>query len=240
MYMSKVVDIKELKGNMISRNNSNKLDGRIGADVNGNVYKVVDSEWQLLKPSITKRGYQLVFTEGYTFPVQDVVYAVFNSPIRKGCVIHHVDGNKVNNTPSNLQMITRSENVHYFFSNATGENNSLVGQTQYRYSLDEMIGSEFFVELPQYSLKISNKGNIINTRTNREAKAVANIKYPTNLIVSCYNEDGKHTTVSLSRLFAEAFMITPDTKYKVLIRNQSDNLKSPLNYYLYINEKAVA
>ena len=52
--MSKVVDIKELKGNMISRNNGNKLDGRIGADVNGNVYKVVDDEWQLLKPSIKR------------------------------------------------------------------------------------------------------------------------------------------------------------------------------------------
>ena len=56
MYMSKIVDIKELKGNMISRNNSNKLDGRIGADVNGNVYKVVDNECSFGRSTVALQG----------------------------------------------------------------------------------------------------------------------------------------------------------------------------------------
>lgn len=129
--MVKTLEIKALKGSMISRNNSNRLTVQVGADVKGNVYKMKDNRWVPIHIMKTPQG---------------------------------------NNT----------------------------------------------------------------------AKPVANVKYPSNLIISCYNESGKHTTVSLSRLFGEAFMVTPDSKYKVLLRNAKDTLYSPLNYFIYTNNKAVA
>lgn len=238
--MVKTLEIKALKGSMISRNNSNRLTVQVGADVKGNVYKMKDNRWVPIHVMKTPQGYNTVWLEGHTYSLHEIVYACFKGVVRKGCVIHHKDGDKTNNQLSNLMMVSQGENVSYFFHNETGENDAQVGATKYKYSLEDLLGSEFFVELPQYQLRVSSRGSIISTKTNRVAKPVANVKYPTNLIVSCYNKEGKHTTVSLSRLFAVAFMEVPEGKYKVLIRNNKDTLLSPLNYFIYTNNKAVA
>jgi len=39
------------------------------------------------------------------------VYEAFHGPIEEGCVIDHIDGNRLNNNLENLQAITQSENT---------------------------------------------------------------------------------------------------------------------------------
>lgn len=227
--------IIELNTQRISHNNDHKIEhSQIAADSAGNVCKYrEDAGWRKLTTYNASNGYKLVYIEGHQIPVHNVVWACFNGTIRKGCVIHHVDGNKTNNTLSNLQMVSRGTNVSYFFGNVTGENNASVGQTKYKYSLTDLIGAEFFVELPAYGLKISNKGTVKNIKTNHILTPTANVNYPSNLIVGYYKDDGKHSSISLSKLFAEAFMVTPDSKYMVLIKDNKDTLLSPLNYYIF-------
>lgn len=230
----KVVNLLELKGNIISRNSEYKVTSSIAADSNGRIYRLSRENWERAHETATRTGYTTVWIDGHSFATHDVVYACFNGPLRKGCVIHHIDGDKANNTPNNLQMVSAGTNVSYFFRNETGENDVYVGQTKYKYALTNLIGPEFFVEVPQYSLKISNKGRVISLATGRQQKAVANVKFPTNLIVGYFKKDGSHSTISLSKLFAEAFMVLPpEGKYKVLIKNRTDTLFSPLNYYIF-------
>lgn len=225
----------ELTTQRISHNNNHKIErSRIAADAEGNVYKYREElGWQKVTTYKASNGYKLVYLEGHQIPAHNVVWACFNSTIRKGCVIHHLDGNKTNNALSNLAMVSRGVNVSYFFSNTTGENNSNVGQTKYKYSLTDLIGPEFFVELPAYGLKISNKGTVKNSKTNRIINPTANVNYPSNLIIGYYKDSGKHSSISLSRLFAEAFIVTPTGKYMVLIKDNKDTLLSPLNYYIF-------
>jgi hypothetical protein len=62
------------------------------------------------KPFIIKKGYKKVLIpshpradgKGYVFEHIIIVESVLNRPIIKGEVCHHIDSNKLNNTPSNL------------------------------------------------------------------------------------------------------------------------------------------
>lgn len=227
--------IVTLTTNRISHNNDYRIDhSQIGADAHGRVYRhYKEIGWEQLSTFKASNDYELVYIEGHQVPVHNVVWACYNGTIRKGCVIHHLDGIKTNNKLNNLSMVSRGTNVSYFFNNVTGENDANVGQTKYNYSLTDLIGPEFFVELPKYGLRVSNKGIVKNSKTNRIINPTANVNYPTNLIIGYSKDDGKHSSISLSKLFAEAFMVTPTKKYMVLIKDNKDTLLSPLNYYIF-------
>ena len=49
----------------------------------------------------------------YQISAHRVVYEAFNGPIPEGMEIHHIDGNPRNNHISNLQMVSREENLNY-------------------------------------------------------------------------------------------------------------------------------
>lgn len=59
--------------------------------------------------------------------VHQLVAWAFNSPQPVGTVVNHIDGNKLNNTPGNLEYITNSENVKHAYRtgllNNSGVNN---------------------------------------------------------------------------------------------------------------------
>ena len=47
--------------------------------------------------------------------VHRLVYEAFNGAIEKGLIINHIDENKDNNSLYNLEAITTSENIKYFY-----------------------------------------------------------------------------------------------------------------------------
>lgn len=53
--------------------------------------------------------------------VHRLVYEAFNGAIEERFVIDHIDGDKSNNNLDNLEKITRSKNIKYFY-----ENNSII------------------------------------------------------------------------------------------------------------------
>ncbi len=75
------------------------------------------------KPYITKEGYVQKYKprspeareDGYVAVHRDVASRKIGRPLRANEVVHHRDGNKLNNRPSNLQVMTRKQHwrVHH-------------------------------------------------------------------------------------------------------------------------------
>jgi hypothetical protein len=49
----------------------------------------------------------------YNIPAHRLVWSYFNGKIPPGMVVNHKDGDRVNNHPSNLEVVTFSENVSH-------------------------------------------------------------------------------------------------------------------------------
>ena len=69
------------------------------------------------KSYVTKEGYLQKFKpkspeareDGYVAVHRDVASKKIGRPLRPNEVVHHIDGNKRNNRPSNLQVMTRKQ-----------------------------------------------------------------------------------------------------------------------------------
>ncbi len=69
------------------------------------------------KPYNTKEGYRQIYKpnspeardNGYAPEHRVIASKKIGRPLRDNEVVHHRDGNKLNNKPSNLQVMTRSE-----------------------------------------------------------------------------------------------------------------------------------
>ena len=75
------------------------------------------------KSYVTKEGYKQKYKpnspeardNGYVAVHRDVASKKIGRPLRANEVVHHRDGNKLNNRPSNLQVMTRNQHcrVHH-------------------------------------------------------------------------------------------------------------------------------
>ena len=75
------------------------------------------------KSYISKEGYKQKYkprspearSSGYVAVHRDVASKKLGRPLRPNEVVHHRDGNKLNNRPSNLQVMTRKQHwkVHH-------------------------------------------------------------------------------------------------------------------------------
>ena len=75
------------------------------------------------KSYVTKEGYKQKYKpnspeardNGYVAVHRDVASKKIGRPLRANEVVHHRDGNKLNNRPSNLQVMTRKQHcrVHH-------------------------------------------------------------------------------------------------------------------------------
>lgn len=188
----------------------------------GRVYKVnfKSETLELVNSKTSSNGYQTFTVNSTTGKHEVYLHRVIYSAchevsLRKGQAVHHIDGNRKNNCLSNLRLETLSSNLSLFFNGATGENEEIAAAQEYLMDSDE----EQWKTLPEYQLKVSSFGRL-KTLKGKIKEPTFNVKFPQNLIVGYVNAEGKHTSTSLSRLVAEAWLKTPKCKYKVLIKDR--------------------
>lgn len=88
----------------------------------------------ILKPTLHHKGYRVVHVAGRQYRVHQLVAMAFIGPCPDGMVVNHIDGNKENNTPSNLEYVTNSENVHHAYRTGLLSNK---GATNGRYKFTD-------------------------------------------------------------------------------------------------------
>lgn len=64
-----------------------------------------------LKPGTNQKGYKHLQLSGKTRSIHRMVYEAYVSEIPKDLQINHIDGDKSNNYISNLEIVTRKENM---------------------------------------------------------------------------------------------------------------------------------
>ena len=80
--------------------------------------------WALVKKvgpygagSISKDGYKIVWKGARHYMAHRLVWETANGPIPRGHVIHHKDGNKLNNSLDNLECTTQLEHMKMHWPN---------------------------------------------------------------------------------------------------------------------------
>lgn len=93
---------------------------------------------RLRKLSNHNQGYKAITlhcdNQAKSFLVHRLMYVAFVGPIPSDREINHIDGNKQNNVLSNLELVTRRENIHHAIAlglmNVIGEANSQARVTE--------------------------------------------------------------------------------------------------------------
>jgi hypothetical protein len=89
----------------------------------GEIFKI-NTKGKLIKkiPNIQKNGYLRIFINKKSEYVHRIIYQTFKGIIDHNMTIDHIDNNKQNNILSNLQILTRKENVKKYYSKLKQEN----------------------------------------------------------------------------------------------------------------------
>lgn len=69
----------------------------------------------VLSPALNGSGYLMVSLEGKSINLHRLVAQHFLVGYLKGLEVNHIDGNKLNNKSTNLEWVTRSENIKHAF-----------------------------------------------------------------------------------------------------------------------------
>ncbi len=75
--------------------------------------RVYGFKGQLLKPEVTEAGYLRVHLYGKHYAIHRLVIETFLGSIDDGLQVNHVDGCKLNNNLSNLEVVTPAENIKH-------------------------------------------------------------------------------------------------------------------------------
>lgn len=93
-----------------------------------NAGNIVSSHGNKLKPLSNGSGYLRINVKNKTFYVHRLVADAFIENIKNKPAVNHIDGNKANNSVSNLEWVTYSENSQHAIdtglNNCRGENNT--------------------------------------------------------------------------------------------------------------------
>lgn len=116
------------------------LDGSTLVHVGGTVF--VDSVTGMVLSRLGyggKRGYERVNIEGREVKAHRLVYETVVGPIPDGLSINHIDGDKLNNRPDNLEPATQSEQVAHAYRIGLRVGNGLEGKARGSRLTDEQI-----------------------------------------------------------------------------------------------------
>lgn len=108
---------------IISSKSFKKIPGSLNYFISedGMIYSEV-SKYGFLKKAFNHKGYLRVgriYNDKFSIEVHILVYITYNGEIPKGMTIDHVDGNKLNNHITNLELVDSSENVRRGYINDT-------------------------------------------------------------------------------------------------------------------------
>lgn len=92
---------------------------------------------KILSPLVDSQGYLSVCLgrESKRYLVHKLVYEAFNGEIIEGMQVNHIDEDKSNNVPSNLNLMTPQNNVNWGTANERRRNKQ--GFKVYKYTLDD-------------------------------------------------------------------------------------------------------
>jgi hypothetical protein len=65
-----------------------------------------------------KQYYHLKY-KGQNLSIHRIVYRKFHGPLNPRRVVNHLDGNGLNNHPSNLELVSQTENMHHRFGSGS-------------------------------------------------------------------------------------------------------------------------
>ena len=113
------------------------LDSRYFISTEGRVLSLCRTKAKVLKPYLRggkagSIGYQTVYICGKNKRVHRLVAIAFIGNPPDGCIVHHKDGNKLNNALENLAFLTFSENAieYYKSKRAKAEEAKKAGKTE--------------------------------------------------------------------------------------------------------------
>jgi hypothetical protein len=68
-------------------------------------------KWRQLAFVVSESGHLSIKYQRKHLCIHRVIYRKFHGPLREDYAVNHIDGDKRNNTPPNLELITHSENM---------------------------------------------------------------------------------------------------------------------------------
>lgn len=119
------IEHRRLGGKMVASNFSDKFKNAMRErclNWNENLHKNPSMEKRI---EISKRQREQRPTSGYTKRLgkhehRVVMENILGRPLRRDEIVHHIDGNKANNNPSNLMIMSRSEHAKLHLSKPMG------------------------------------------------------------------------------------------------------------------------
>lgn len=88
-----------------------RADGTVWTTICRTGKQSLTGQWRQLAFVASESGHLSIKYQRKHLCIHRVIYRRFHGPLREDYAVNHIDGNKRNNTPPNLELITHSENM---------------------------------------------------------------------------------------------------------------------------------